>query len=48
VDASGIETPLDPGTLFRHPALSPDGRDIVAEVYVPPGRSTDLWLLELP
>ena len=44
--ANGNETPLAPGTLFRHPALSPDGLHIVAESYV--GRSTDLWLLETP
>lgn len=44
--ASGVETPLAPGSLFRHPALSPDGTRVVAESYV--GRSTDLWLLETP
>jgi len=44
--SSGNETPLAPGSLFRHPAVSPDGRRIVAESYV--GRSTDLWLLETP
>lgn len=43
---SGNETPLALGSLFRHPALSPDGKHIVAEAYV--GRSTDLWLLERP
>ncbi|MGE5145082.1 MAG: hypothetical protein ACM3OA_16745, partial [Acidobacteriota bacterium] len=43
---SGSETPLALGSLFRHPALSPDGKRIVAEAYV--GRSTDLWLLETP
>jgi len=45
---SGSETPLGLGTLFRHPALSPDGRGIVAESYVGTTRSTDLWLLETP
>lgn len=45
--ASGVETPVSgAGTFFRHPALSPDGRHIVAESFV--GRSTDLWLLETP
>jgi len=44
--ANGAETPLAPGSLFRHPALSPDGTHVVAESYV--GRSTDLWLLETP
>ena len=44
--ASGNETLLGFGVLFRHPALSPDGRRIVAEAYV--GRSTDLWQLETP
>jgi hypothetical protein len=42
--SNGNESPLAQGSLFRHPALSPDGRRIVAEAYV--GRSTDLWLLE--
>lgn len=46
--ASGTETPLVPVTQFRHPALSPDGRRIVAESYVGGGRSTDLWLLVMP
>jgi len=46
--ASGTETPLVPLTQFRHPALSPDGRRIVAESYVGGSRSTDLWLLETP
>lgn len=44
--SNGNETPLALGSLFRHPALSPDGRRVVAEAYV--GRSTDLWLLETP
>ena len=44
--ASGTVTPIAPGSLFRHPALSPDGKHIVAEAHV--GRSTDLWLLETP
>lgn len=44
--ATGSETPLAVGSLFRHPALSPDGRHAVAETYV--GRSTDLWLLDVP
>jgi Tol biopolymer transport system component len=42
------ETPLAAGSLFRHPALSPDGKRIVAESYVGGSRSTDLWLLETP
>ena len=46
--ASGAETPIAPLTQFRHPALSPDGRRIVAESYVNGSRSTDLWLLETP
>ncbi len=46
--ATGGETPLALGSLFRHPALSPDGRRIVAESYVGGTRSSDLWLLETP
>ncbi|HET9707929.1 MAG TPA: hypothetical protein VFP39_06475 [Gemmatimonadales bacterium] len=46
--ANGNETPLAAGSLFRHPALSPDGKHIVAESYVGGSRSTDLWLLETP
>jgi hypothetical protein len=34
------------GRLFRHPALSPDGRLVVAESRV--GDSWDLWLVERP
>jgi hypothetical protein len=45
---TGGETPLATGSLFRHPALSPDGHGIVAESYVGGLRSTDLWLLETP
>jgi WD40 repeat protein len=45
---NGNETPLAVGSLFRHPALSPDGKRIVAESYVGGSRSTDLWLLETP
>ncbi len=45
--ATGVETVLDGrGLAFRHPALSPDGRRIVAEAYA--GREADLWLLEIP
>lgn len=44
--ANGNETPMALGSLFRHPALSPDGRLVVAEAYA--GRSTDLWLMEIP
>jgi hypothetical protein len=44
--ASGSETSIAAGRLFRHPALSPDGQRIVAESYA--GRATDLWLLETP
>lgn len=46
--SNGNETPLAAGSLFRHPALSPDGKRIVAESYVGGSRSTDLWLLETP
>jgi hypothetical protein len=46
--SNGNETPLAAGSLFRHPALSPDGKRIVAESYVGGSRSTDLWLLEAP
>lgn len=45
---NSTETPLAAGSLFRHPALSPDGKRIVAESYVGGSRSTDLWLLEAP
>ena len=44
--STGNETPVAAGSLFRHPALSPDGKRIVAESYVGGSRSTDLWLLE--
>lgn len=44
---SGAETLLAPlGIMFRHPALSPSGTDVVAEVVT--GATTDLWLLEVP
>ena len=44
---TGLETPLTPiGTLFRHPALAPSGKRLVAEVVT--GRTTDLWLVEVP
>jgi hypothetical protein len=44
---SGTETGLTPaGLLFRHPALAPSGTAVVAELVL--GRTTDLWLLELP
>ena len=46
--STGNETPLAAGSLFRHPALAPDGKHIVAEAYVGGSRSTDLWLLETP
>jgi hypothetical protein len=46
--SNGNETPLAAGALFRHPALSPDGKRVVAESYVGGSRSTDLWLLETP
>jgi len=46
--SNGNETPLAAGWLFRHPALAPDGKHIVAESYVGGSRSTDLWLLETP
>ena len=46
--STGNETPLAAGSLFRHPALAPDGKRIVAESYVGGSRSTDLWLLETP
>jgi hypothetical protein len=42
--------PVSQPLLFRHPALSPDGRTVVAEAidtFRPPPR-TDLWLFRLP
>jgi WD40-like Beta Propeller Repeat len=33
-------------STWRHPALSPDGNRVVAELIA--GRTTDLWLLEVP
>jgi hypothetical protein len=33
-------------STWRHPALSPDGTRVVAELMS--GRTTDLWLLEVP
>ena len=45
--ATGTETALTPpDTLYRHPALAPDGRHVVAEAVL--GRTTDLYLLEVP
>lgn len=45
--ASGAETILTPPTEFyRHAALAPDGRHVVAEAVF--GRTTDLYLLEVP
>lgn len=45
--ASGQETTLTPPTAFyRHPALAPDGRHVVAEQVF--ARTTDLYLLEVP
>jgi Tol biopolymer transport system component len=45
--ATGTRTQL-PDTAFRYrrPALSPDGRRIVAEVMTPQGE--DLWAIALP
>ena len=44
---NGTETPLSPaGFMFRHPALSPSGASVVAELVF--GRTTDLWLVEVP
>lgn len=44
--ASGGENALTPPTAFyRHPALAPDGRHVVAEQVF--GRTTDLYLLEV-
>jgi len=45
--ATGGETALTPTTaMYRHAALAPNGRHIVAEAVV--GRTTDLYLLEVP
>lgn len=45
--SSGAETLLAPlGIMFRHPALSPSGTEVVAEVVT--GAATDLWLVEVP
>jgi hypothetical protein len=48
VDRSGgAETLLAPvGIMFRHPALSPSGTEVVAEVIT--GTATDLWLVAVP
>ena len=44
---NGTETPLGPvGFTFRHPALSPSGTSVVAELVF--GVTTDLWLVEVP
>lgn len=44
---SGAETALGPvGFMFRHPALSPSGTSVVAELVF--GKTTDLWLVEVP
>jgi hypothetical protein len=44
---TGGETPLtDPSRFFRHPALSSDGRTVIAEMRL--GRTSDLWLVAVP
>lgn len=43
---TGAESPLGPSLTFRHPALEPSGMHVVAELVS--GRTTDLWLLEVP
>lgn len=44
---SGVETALTPATeFFRHAALAPDGRHVVAERLI--GRTTDLYIVEVP
>ncbi len=44
---TGTETPFGPvGLMFRHPALAPSGRSVVAELVF--GGTTDLWLVEVP
>jgi WD40 repeat protein len=45
--ASGGETPLtNSNDRYRHPALAPDGRHVVAERLL--GRTTDLYLVAVP
>jgi len=45
--ATGSESALTPtGAFYRHAALAPDGRAVVAEAVS--GRTTDLYLLRLP
>jgi hypothetical protein len=45
--ATGGETVLtSPAAFYRHAALAPDGRHVVAEQVV--GRTTDLYLVEVP
>jgi WD40 repeat protein len=45
--ASGAETALTPpGAFYRHDAIAPDGRSVVAEAVA--GRTTDLYLVRLP
>jgi len=44
---SGAETPITKMTGWRHPALQPGGRRLVAD-YVTPDGTTDLWLFQLP
>jgi hypothetical protein len=45
--STGAETPVTPvGFLFRHIALAPNGTRVVAELVL--GRTTDLWLVEVP
>jgi len=44
--ATGVRGLVSDSARFRRPALSPDGRRIVAEVRGPGG--SDLWLAELP
>ena len=45
--SSGIDVTLtDTALAFRHPALAPSGKQVVAELVT--GRTTDLWAVSLP
>jgi hypothetical protein len=44
---SGLDVTLtDTSLAFRHPALAPSGKQVVAELVT--GRTTDLWAVSLP
>ena len=45
---TGAETVLPGGATFRHPALSPTGKRLVAELVWSGGGGADLWEFDLP